>query len=115
MTPERPRKCPPLPPVLPPPRFINKHAGLFGGDAVRLNLVSVRPSLIGRSETLAKQILLSHFCTVGKYLTDCSFCLFALLVFWHAWLLKRDRGKMSDIHYCFEVKIKAKLKIKRHR
>lgn len=68
MTPERPRKCP-----CPHPRFINKHTGHIGGDAVRLNHVAERPP-IGRSETLAEQILLPHFCTVGKYLIDCRLC-----------------------------------------
>lgn len=39
---------------------------------------------LGRSETLAEQILLPHFCTVGKYLSGCSLrvCVFALFVFW---------------------------------
>lgn len=62
MTPDRPRKCP-CPPNPPrPPRFINKHTGQSGGDAVRLNRVSQRP-VIGRTETLAEQILLPHFST----------------------------------------------------
>lgn len=68
----------PLPPN--PPRFINKHTGHIGGDAVRLNHVSELPP-IGRSETLAKQILLPHFCTVGKYLIDCRLCVCVCVCF----------------------------------
>lgn len=98
MTSDRVRKCPPplpSPPSLHPPlpHFINKHTGHSGGDAVRLNRVSERPA-IGGTETLAKQILLPHFCTVGKYLTDCRLCVcvFALLVFWSVCSLWRGEG-----------------------
>lgn len=55
MTPDRPRKCPD-----PTPRFINKHTGHCGGDAVRLNLFHSDPWL---EEPKLWQILLPHFCT----------------------------------------------------
>lgn len=95
----------PLPPA--PPRFINKHTGHIGGDAVRLNHVSERPP-IGRSETLAKQILLPHFCTVGKYLIDCRLCVCVCLLCLCFGVCVLSRG-MEGGNWAFSVMIAHEL------
>lgn len=85
MTPETPRKCPQSPPSPhpPPAPIINKHTPEATWEVTRFAWTALQSDPtqpLGRSETLAEQILLPHFCTVGKYLSVCSLpvCVFAL-------------------------------------